>query len=194
MTPLRQRMIEDMKLRNLSAWTQEVYVRYVADFARYFGKSPELLGPEEVRTYQVHLFKERGYCYNSLTVVASALKFFYRVTAPQDWSVEQIPVPKRPKRLPVVLSSEEVAQFFAAIKNIRYRAILMTAYGAGLRVSEITEPPEPEVPDRTMLLQAILREDPSRCLRCNKGHLNRFAVLAPSPPFHHRPHAQGRSP
>jgi len=62
MTPLRQRMIEDMKLRNLSAWTQEVYVRYVADFARYFGKSPELLGPEEVRTYQVHLFNGRRGC------------------------------------------------------------------------------------------------------------------------------------
>ena len=87
MTPLRQRMIEDMKLRNMSVWTQEAYVRYVADFARYFGTSPERLGPEEVRAYQVHLFKERSFCHNSLTVVASALKFLYRVTLPRDWSV-----------------------------------------------------------------------------------------------------------
>ena len=169
MTPLRQRMIEDMKLRNLSAWTQEVYVRYVADFARYFGKSPELLGPEEVRTYQVHLFKERGYCYNSLTVAASALKFFYRVTAPQDWSVEQIPVPKRPKRLPVVLSSEEVAQFFAAIKNIRYRAILMTAYGAGLRVSEITHLRVHDIDSRRMVIHVCQ----------GKGKKDRYVMLSP---------------
>lgn len=169
MTPLRQRMIEDMKLRNLSAWTQETYVRYVADFARYFGKSPELLGPEEVRAYQVHLFQERGFCYNSLTVASSALKFFYRVTAPQDWSVEQIPVPKRPRKLPVVLSPEEVAQFLAAIKNIKYRAIFMIAYGAGLRVSEITHLRVHDIDSRRMVIHVCQ----------GKGKKDRYVMLSP---------------
>ena len=167
MTPLRQRMIEDMELRNMSAWTQDAYVRYVADFARYFGKSPELLGPEEVRAYQVHLFKERGFCYNSLTVVASALKFFYRVTAPRDWSVEQIPVPKRPKKLPVVLSKEEVAQFFKAVKNIKYRAMFMTAYGAGLRVSEITHLRLRDIDSRRMVIHVCQ----------GKGKKDRYVML-----------------
>lgn len=169
MTPLRQRMIEDMKLRNMSAWTQEAYVRYVADFARYSGKSPDLLGPEEVRAYQVHLFKERGFCYNSLTVAASALKFFYRVTAPRDWSVEQIPVPKRPKKLPVVLSKEEVAQFFKAIKNIKYRAMFMAGYGAGLRVSEITHLRLRDIDSSRMVIHVCQ----------GKGKKDRYVMLSP---------------
>jgi len=162
-------MIEDMKLRNLSRWTQEAYVRYVTDFARYFGKSPDRLGPEEVRTYQVHLFKERDYCYNSLTVATSALKFLYRVTLPRDWSVEQIAVPKQPRTLPVVLSKEEVAQFFKAIKNIKYRAICLTAYGGGLRISEITHLRPQDIDSRRMVIH----------VRQGKGKKDRYAMLSP---------------
>jgi site-specific recombinase XerC len=95
-----------MKLRNLASSTQDNYVRYVAGLARHFGKSPDLLGPKEVRAYQLYLVNKCGLCANSMSVVASALKFFYRVTAPRDWVVEEIPAPKQPRRLPVVLSQK----------------------------------------------------------------------------------------
>ena len=169
MTPLRQRMIEDMKLRNLSASTQDNYIRYVAGLARHFGKSPDLLGPREVRAYQLYLIKERGLCANSMTVVVCALRFFYRVTAPRDWVVDEIPAPRQPRRLPVVLSPTEIAQFFDAVRHIKYRAILMTAYATGLRVSEITHLKARDIDSSRM----TIRVDQG------KGKKDRYVMLSP---------------
>ena len=105
MTPLRQRMLEDMQVRNLSPQTQLSYVQHVSQFARHFGKSPEQLGPEDIRSYQVYLTNEKKLAPGSIVIAVSALRFLYQVTLKKDWPVQDvIPAPKVPQTLPVVLS------------------------------------------------------------------------------------------
>ena len=112
MASLRQRMLEDMQVRRLSACTQRTYVETVARFARYFDRSPARLGPEQIRAYQVYLTNERRLAPSSLVVAVSALRFLYRVTLQKRWVFDDmIPAPKKPRSLPVVLSPEEVVQF-----------------------------------------------------------------------------------
>ena len=111
MTPLRKRMLEDLQVRNLSPSTQTNYINYVAKFALYFGKSPDLLGSKEIRTFLLYLTNQ-GLSYSTINVVAHALRFFYRVTLGQDISDIQIPLAKTERRLPVLLSYEELADFF----------------------------------------------------------------------------------
>ena len=120
MTPLRQRMIEDMQIRNMAKQTQTRYVEAVATFVRFHGKSPELLGKEEIRAYQVNML-ERKLSSSTLRMTVCALRFLYSVTLGRKEMIECIPHPKRPKTLPVVLSREEVAQFLDSIYNRKYR-------------------------------------------------------------------------
>jgi len=129
-------MLEDLNLRGLAPHTVQLYLRAVADFARHFGQSPDQLGPEHIRTYQLYLL-HKPVSYSTLTIVVSALRFFYRVTLGKDWAIARIPSPKRERRLPVVLSLSEVSQFFAVGDNLKHRMMLMTIYAAGLRVSEV---------------------------------------------------------
>src|SRR3954462_1984209 len=137
MTPLRHRMIEDMQIRNLTPNTQRVYVEQVARFAGYFGKSPELLGPAEIRTYLIHLTQERRLAASSIIVTVSALRFLFTVTLKRPWPVDDdIPTGHQAKRLPVVLSQEEVARFLSAGDNRKHRMVLTVCYATGLRVSE----------------------------------------------------------
>jgi len=127
MTPVRQRMTEDMQVRNLSPHTQTSYVQQVSLFARYFGKSPELLGPEEIRAYQVYLTNEKKLATSSILIAVSALRFLYKVTLHRDWTLEDIiPAPKKPQKLPVVLSPEEVLQFLDCVPGLKHRTILTT--------------------------------------------------------------------
>lgn len=135
MTPLRQRMIDDMRIRNFSIHTIGVYVRRVAQFARYCKRPPDQIGPEDVRAYQVHLANCKVN-YPILSQTVGALRFFYKVTLGVSWDVEQIPYPKGERRLPVVISREEVLRFLGAIKKVKHRAIVTTLYAAGLRISE----------------------------------------------------------
>jgi site-specific recombinase XerD len=130
-------MIEDMQIRNLAGNTQESYVQQVSRFARHFQKSPELLGPEQIRAYQVYLTNEKKLSTKSITITISALRFLYRVTLKKDWSFRDlIPTPKVPKTLPIILSPEEVVQFLDCVRTRKHRAILTTCYAAGLRISE----------------------------------------------------------
>ena len=109
MTPLRRRMTEDMQVRNFSPHTQNSYVQQVSLFARHFSKSPEVLGPEEIRSYQVYLTNEKKLAPSSILIAVSALRFLYKVTLHRDWCLEDIiPAPKKPQKLPIVLSPEEV--------------------------------------------------------------------------------------
>ena len=122
MTSLRQRMLEDMQVRRLSPFTQRTYVETVARFARYFDRSPERLGPEQIRAYQVYLATERGLATSSLLVAVAALRFLYRVTLQRRWSFDDvISAPKKPQALPVVLSPQEVVQFLDAVKPAKHR-------------------------------------------------------------------------
>src|SRR6516165_12570107 len=137
MTPLRQRMIKDMQVRNLAPHTQDTYVLHVALFARHFRKSPELLGPEEIREYQLYLTNQRRLAPSSIVVTTAALRFLYNVTLKRGWNLEaSIPAPKQPKKLPVVLSRVEVLHFLACVEDIKNKTIMTTCYAAGLRISE----------------------------------------------------------
>ena len=137
MTSLRERMTEDMQVRNLALNTQTSYVRQVSLFARHFDKSPEQLGPEDIRTYQVYLTNEKKLAPGSVLIAVAALRFLYKVSLKKDWTFEDvIPAPKKPLKLPVVLSPEEVLQFLGSVGSTKHRAILTTCYATGLRISE----------------------------------------------------------
>src|ERR1700730_3714514 len=137
MTPLRRRMTEDMQVRNFSPHTQDSYVQQVSLFARHFSKSPEVLGPEEIRSYQVYLTNEKKLAPSSILIAVSALRFLYKVTLHRDWCLQDIiPAPKKPQKLPIVLSPEEVLQFLSCVQSIKHRTILTICYAAGLRISE----------------------------------------------------------
>ena len=136
MTPLRTQMQEELLRRNYSAITSTCYIRHVAEFAKYFGLSPTRLGPEEIKRLQIHLIKDKKVSWSTHIQAMAALRFLYVKTLGQDFMVGKIPYPKRPKRLPTVLSQEEVRRLLDAAGCLKHRAILMTLYGAGLRVSE----------------------------------------------------------
>ena len=169
MTPLRQRMLEDMGIRNLAENTQLSYLQQVSAYARYFGRSPEALGPEDVRTYQVHLVEVRKLSPASVGIATSALRFLYKVTLKRDWALEDIPMPKKPFRLPVILSREEVTRLLEAIASLKHRTILTTTYAAGLRVSEATHLRVTDIDSQRM----VLRVDQG------KGRKDRYVMLSP---------------
>src|SRR3954470_5688673 len=136
MTPLRQRMVEDMQIRHLSPHTQRLYLAAVARFAQHFGRSPTHLGPAHIRAYQLHLVAcKTGHA--KFTIAVSALRFLYIITLHKEWRIDAIPHARKPHRLPVVLSPAEVTRFLAAAPPLQYRAAFALAYAAGVRVSEI---------------------------------------------------------
>jgi len=136
MSTLRQRMIEDMQIRNLSPGTVECYVKHVSRFAKYFGRSPEQLGPEDVRQYQVYMVQERKLAWSTFNQAVCALRFLYGTTLRRVWPVVHIPYAKRPKKLPVVLGPEEVQQLLECARPLKQRMLLTTLYAGGLRVEE----------------------------------------------------------
>ena len=137
MTPLRKRMLEDLQIRNYAPTTVAAYIRGVAEFAKHFGKSPELLGSEQIREYQLYLVKEKGVSLSSYIQAVCALRFLYSNTLHLAVSVDRIPLPRYEKKLPVILSPAEVKLLLEAPKNLAYRAMLTTMYAAGPRVSEV---------------------------------------------------------
>jgi site-specific recombinase XerD len=169
MTPLRQRMLQDMGIRNLAFNTQSAYVQQISAFARHFDCSPEVLGPEQVRAYQVHLLEERKLAAGSLSVVAAALRFLYKITLRRPWNDDDIPMPKRPLRLPIVLSPEEVVRFLACVASTKHHAILTTIYATGLRVSEAVQLRPGDIDSSRM----VLRVDQG------KGRKDRYVMLSP---------------
>jgi integrase/recombinase XerD len=136
MSPLRRRMIEDMTVRNFSAYTQRNYLFAVTRLARHTRRSPADLGPEQLRDYLNHLV-ERKVSASYFNVNVAALRFLYTVALERDWVLPKLPFQKMPRKLPVVLSVEEVGRFLAAIPDHKMRAVLVTAYAAGLRVFEV---------------------------------------------------------
>ena len=168
MTPLRTRMMEDMKMRNLSPHTQYVYVRVVARFAAFFRKSPEQLAPEDVRTYLLHIVHQRRVSWSFYNQTLCALRFLYHTTLGRPHLLDGIPCPKKNKKLPVVLSPEEVRRFLGAIKNPKHRALFMTAYAAGLRVSELVNLRVEDIDSARMLIR----------VRQGKGFKDRYVKLA----------------
>jgi integrase/recombinase XerD len=169
MTPLRQRMIEDMTLRNYADRTIGVYVERVATFAKYFGKSPERLDAADVRAYLLFLIQEKNASWSYYGQAICALRFLYRVTLGKDWVVEGVASPRKGQKLPVVLSPDEVAQFFEGITSLKHRAILMTAYAAGLRISEVVALRVADIDSRRMTIR----------IRQGKSRKDRDVMLSP---------------
>ena len=154
MTPLRQRMCEEMQIRNFSPDTQRTYLTAVRQFAQHFGQSPAELGPDHIRTYQLHLLAQQR-SPSTLTITVCALRFLYQVTLGQDWAVKALPYPRRPKQLPIVLSLAEVAQLLAATPGIKPHALLATAYAAGLRVSEVVRLKVSDIDSQRMVIRGL---------------------------------------
>ena len=170
MTLLRQRMTEDMQVRNLSPCTQTSYVQQVSLFARHFDRSPEELGPEDIRVYQVHLTNEKKLAPGSVLIAVAALRFLYKVSLKKNWTFEEvIPAPKKPQILPIVLSPEEVLQFLGCVTNTKHHAILTTCYAAGLRISEAVRLTIPDIDRQRMVLR----------VEQGKGQKDRYVMLSP---------------
>lgn len=169
MTPLRQRMIEDMTLRNYADRTIKVYVKRVATFAEHFGKSPKRLNASDVRAYLLFLIQEKRVSWSYYGQAICAIRLLYRVTLGKDWVVEGVASPRKEQKLPVVLSLDEVTQFFEGITSLKHRAILMTAYAAGLRISEVVDLRVADIDSRRMIIRICQ----------GKGRKDRDVMLSP---------------
>jgi len=170
MTVLRQRMTEDMQVRNLSPHTQASYLQQVSLFARYFRTSPDALTPEHIRTYQIYLTNEKKLAANSIHTAVAALRFLYRITLKKDWTFgEDIPLPKKPHKLPVVLSPEEVVHFLNCVDCRKHRVILTICYAAGLRISEAVRLKIAAIDSARMVVR----------VEQGKGRKDRYVMLSP---------------
>jgi integrase/recombinase XerD len=136
MTPLRQRMIEDMQLRGLSERTQEAYVAAVRQLAKHYGKSPDQIGDEELRQYFLYLTNEKKASHSAITIALCAIKFLYEQTLHQEWPTLTFVRPPREHKLPVILSREEVQRILSCLRRPHYRVCLTTIYSCGLRLQE----------------------------------------------------------
>jgi len=163
-------MTEDMQVRNLSPRTQDSYLQQVSLFARHFHTPPELLDSEAIRAYQVFLTNEKKLAPNSICLAIAALRFLYRVTLKKQWTFQEVlPAPKKPQKLPVILSPEEVLQFLGCVQYLKHRAILSTCYAAGLRVSEAIHLKVTDIDSRRMVIR----------VEQGKGLKDRYVMLSP---------------
>jgi site-specific recombinase XerD len=168
MTPLRQRMIEDMSIRQFGERTQHGYVSVVADFARFLGRSPDQAEPEDLRRYQLHLAAE-GASPAKMNAAVSALRFFFKITLGRQGFGERLATVRKEDRLPKVLSPEEVALLLHCAPSLKHKAALSVAYGCGLRVSEITHLKVGDIDSARMLIR----------VEQGKGRKDRYVMLAP---------------
>lgn len=168
MTPLRQRFVEDLRVRNRSPRTIQTYASCVARFARYFGRSPEFLGSEEVRTFQLHLIAQ-GASWSTFNQTVCALRFLYGTTLGRPEQVAMIPFGKRPKKLPCVLSPEEVARLLDATEPGRERVMVQMTYACGLRLEELLHVQVQDIDSSRMVVQ----------VRQGKGRKDRLVPLSP---------------
>lgn len=169
MTPLRERFIEDLGLWNRTEHTQRAYVRAVRQLAEFYGKSPDELDEEQIRKYLVHLVRERRVARKTYNQVLAGIRFFYHKTLKREGLLKGIPCPRAEQKLPVPLSLEEISTFFAAIHNIKHRAIVMTTYDDGLRVSEVIALRTEDIDSKRMVIR----------IRQAKGRKDRYGNLSP---------------
>jgi len=168
MRPLRQKMLEDMKLRRFAPNTQESYVSAVAGLAKYYKQSPDLIDKEKIQAYLLHLMEERKLSWGTCNIVVSALRFFYTQTLGMDSMHLGIPPMKTQTKLPEVLSVEEITRPFQCTRNLKHRVILMTTYAAGLRVSEVVNLMLKDIDSRRMTIRVCQ----------GKGNKDRYTILS----------------
>ena len=168
MTPLRQRFIQDLQLRNRSPKTIAVYVYHVRELARHFRRSPDQLGDDQIHAYLLHLLHEKRASWSSYNQAVAALRFFYRVTYPSDTLVTRLPYGKRPKRLPTVRSPQQVALFLDTVAGRAGRMVLRTIYATGLRISEALHLSAAQIDSSRMVVRVL-----------GKGQKERLVPLSP---------------
>jgi integrase/recombinase XerD len=168
-THLRKMMLEELQRRNLSKLTAECYLRAVEEFALFYKRPPDQLGPEQIREYQAHLFTERKLDANTVAQHLSALRFFFIKTLKRNWSVEETPYPKRPIRLPEVLSREEVQRLIEAADSPLHRVWLVTLYATGVRREELVQLNVSDIDSARMLVH----------VHQGKGNQDRDIMLSP---------------
>jgi integrase/recombinase XerD len=166
-TPLRQRMIDDMVIRNLSPATQRAYTRAVRQLAEHFRRSPDQLDGNDIRRYQVHLASE-GIAWSTMNLTVCALRFFYGVTLGRTDLLARIPYARQPDKLPDILSPDEVIRFLESVPNLKHRTALTTAYAAGLRVSEVAALELRHIDSERMMLR----------IERSKGGKDRYVMLS----------------
>lgn len=169
MTQLRTQMQEELRRRNYSESTTVCYVRHVAEFAKFFGRCPTQLGPEEIKKFQIHLIDDKKVAWATYIQAMAAFRFLYVKTLGQNFMADKIPYPKKPKHLPVVLSHDEVRRLLDATTSLKHRAIVMALYGAGLRVSEACNLTIANIDSARMMLH----------IRDGKGQKDREVMLSP---------------
>ena len=169
MTRLRKMMLEELERLNFSQSTTRAYIRTVEDFAQYFHRPPDQLGPEHVRTYQAHLFTKRKLAANTVIQRLAALRFFFVKTLRKPWSIADTPYPKKTFHLPLILSQEEVAQLISAAETPFYRMLLMTAYATGLRRAELAHLKIADIDSQRMVIH----------VKGGKGRKDRDVMLSP---------------
>lgn len=169
MTHLRQRMQEDLRLRNFSERTVRHYTHTVAEFATYFHTSPDQLGPEHIRMFLLHLLNERKLAWGTIQGARSALKFLYTRTLKQTWFDQEVIKPKVRRKLPTVWSREEVCALLDAEMNLKHRALLALYYSAGLRCQEALDLKVTDIDSQRMVLR----------IEQGKGSKDRYAMLSP---------------
>jgi integrase/recombinase XerD len=167
-SPLRQRMIEDMSLRHFGEKTQKDYIRAVKNLTIFLGRSPDTASNEDLRLFQLHLAENRVGA-PTINATVSALRFFFTVTLDRADAVRHLTFVHEPRKLPVVLSPEEVARFLEAAPGVKYKAALSVAYGAGLRVSEVAALKVSDIDSKRMMLR----------VEQGKGGRDRHAMLSP---------------
>jgi integrase/recombinase XerD len=168
MSPLRRRMIEDMTIRKLSPKTQQGYIRTIKNLAAFLGRSPDKASFEDVRRFQLHV-AQSGVGTGALNATVTGLRFFFRVTLKRSAIVEHTAFVHEPRKLPVVLSPDEMVRFLDAAPGLKYKAALSVAYGAGLRVSEVVALKISDIDSKRM----VIRVDQG------KGHKDRYVMLSP---------------
>jgi site-specific recombinase XerD len=167
-SPLRQRLIDDMTLRNFSPKTHWAYVHGVKILAEFLHGSPTKATADDLRLFRLHLV-DRGYSVHMINQSLAALRFFYRVTEPRDDLVSTIPYIKQPEQLPVVLSQDEVVRLLAAAPGFKYQVILSTCYAAGLRVSKLVNLKVGDIDSSRMVIR----------VQQGKGRKDRYTILSP---------------
>jgi site-specific recombinase XerD len=169
MTPLREKMISDMKLHHFTQSTRKSYVLSVLGLAKYYNMSPEKISDRQLKDYVLYLINERGLKWSSINTITAGLRFLYRKTLGREDLALSIPLRRNPRPLPEVFSPDELVKFFSCVKNHKHRVMLMTAYGAGLRISELIKLKVSDIDSKRMMIRV---ED-------GKGGRDRYTILSP---------------
>ena len=169
MTPLRQKMISDMQLYRLASSTQDSYLRSVVGLAKYYKKSPDKIEEDELKRYILYLANERGLRWSSIDIITSGLRFFYGKTIDRKDLALSIPIKKVPRRLAEIFSPEELLEFFASVRNLKHRTMMMTAYAGGLRISEVIRLKVSDIDSKRMMIR----------VQEGKGSKDRYTILSP---------------